>query len=118
MKQRPCKSPPNPLYTPHGGYRGLTLIRALPTTEKISLGDGRVVEAVGVGLKMLLKVSNSKKAMMYDALHVPKLACNLFSVRAAVKKREHSQVWSVKMLDQRTPSWNGLPRRKVVSFQP
>ena len=53
------------------------------------LGDGRVVEAVGVGnirLKMVFKVSRSKPATMYDVLHVPKLACNLFSVRAATKR--------------------------------
>ena len=34
---------------------------------------------------MRFKVSNSKRAVMYDVLHVPKLACNLFSVRAAAK---------------------------------
>ena len=57
--------------------------------EKVHLGDGRVVEAVGVGnirLKMLFKVSRSKPATMYDVLHVPKLACNLFSVQAAKTK--------------------------------
>ena len=31
-------------------------------------------------------VSNSKKAVMYNVLHVPKLTCNLFYVRAAAKK--------------------------------
>ncbi len=64
--------------------------RAFSTPEKVGLGDGRNVEAVGgvgtVRLNMLFKVSNSKKAVMYDVLHVPKLACNLFSVRAAAKK--------------------------------
>ena len=35
---------------------------------------------------MLFKVSNSKNAVMYDVLHVPKLSCNLFSVRAAAKR--------------------------------
>lgn len=63
--------------------------RAFSTPEKVGLGDGRTVEAVGVGtvrVNMLFKVSNSKKAVMYDVLHVPKLACNLFSVRAAAKK--------------------------------
>ena len=59
------------------------------TPEKVCLGDGRIVEAVGVRsvrLKMLFKVSKSKKAVMYDVLHVPKLTCNLFSVRAAARK--------------------------------
>ena len=63
--------------------------RSFITPEKVALGDGRVVEAVGVGniqLKMLFKVSNTKKAVMYDVLHVPKLACNLFSVQEAAKK--------------------------------
>ena len=35
---------------------------------------------------MLFTVSNSKKAVMHDVLYVPKLACNLYSVRAAAKK--------------------------------
>jgi len=59
------------------------------TPEKAGLGDGRVVEAVGVGtvqLNMLFKVSDSKRAVMYDVLHIPKLSCNLFSVRAAAKR--------------------------------
>lgn len=73
--------------TPKRGY--FTKYRSFSTPEKVSLGDGRVVEAVGVGtirLNMLFKVSNSKRAVMYDVLHVPKLACNLFSVRAAAKR--------------------------------
>ena len=41
---------------------------------------------------MLFKVSNSKKAVMYDVLHVPKLACNLFSVRAAGNTVKFNQV--------------------------
>ena len=59
------------------------------TPEKVGLGDGRIVEAVGVGnvrLNMLFKVSDSKRAVMYNVLYVPKLACNLFSVRAAAGK--------------------------------
>ena len=59
------------------------------TPEKVGVGDGRVVEAVGMGnirLNMSFKVSQSKQATMYNVLHVPKLACNLFSVRAAASK--------------------------------
>ena len=66
-----------------------TTYRSFSTPEKISLGDGRVVEAVGAGttrLNMLFEVSKSKRAVMYEVLHVPKLACNLFSVRAAAKR--------------------------------
>ena len=73
--------------TPKGGY--FTNYRSFSTPEKVGLGDGRVVEAVGVGtvrLNMLFKVSDSKRAVMYDVLHVPKLSCNLFSVRAAAKR--------------------------------
>ena len=69
--------------------------------EKVGLGDGRMVEAVGVGnvrLKMLFKVSEPKRAVMYNVLYVPKLACNLFSVRAAASKGNtiklgHSKCW-------------------------
>lgn len=52
-------------------------------------GDSRAAEAVGIGtiqMNMLFKVSNSKKVVMYDVLHVPSLSCNLFSVRAAAKR--------------------------------
>ena len=73
--------------TPKREY--FTKYRSFTTPEEVALGDGRVIEAVGVGnirLKMLFKVNNTKKAVMYDVLHVPKLACNLFSVRAAAKK--------------------------------
>jgi len=73
--------------TPKRGY--FVNYRSFSTPEKVGLGDGRVVEAVGVGtvrLNMLFKVSDSKRAVMYDVLHVPKLSCNLFSVRAAAKR--------------------------------
>ena len=73
--------------TPDRKY--FTEYRSFSTPERVGLGDGRVVEAVGVGnirMNMSFKVSNSKRAVMYDVLHVPKLACNLFSVRAAAKR--------------------------------
>ena len=66
-----------------------TKYRSFSAPEKVALGDGRVVEAVGAGtiqLNMLFKVSNSKRAVMPYVLHVPKLSCNLFSVRAAAKR--------------------------------
>ena len=47
------------------------------------------MEAVGVGsihLDMLFRVSESKRAVLYDVLYVPKLSCNLFSIRAAASK--------------------------------
>ncbi len=64
----------------------LTDYRKFDTPEKVGLGDGQVVEALGVGnvrVKMLFKVSDSQKAVLYNVLYVPKLTCNLFSVRAA-----------------------------------
>ena len=63
--------------------------REFDTPQVVGLGDGRVVEAVGAGniqLNMLFKVSNPKRAVMYNGLYVPKLACNLFSERAAASK--------------------------------
>lgn len=57
--------------------------------EKVGLGDGRTVDAVGSGkvyVNMLFKVSDHKKAVLYNVLYVPNLTCNLFSVKAAVSK--------------------------------
>lgn len=57
--------------------------------ENVALGDGRVVKALGSGnvhMNMLFLGSKSKRAILYNVLYVPKLACNLFSVRAAVAK--------------------------------
>ena len=46
----------------------------------------------------MFKVSDPKKAVLYNVLYVPKLACNLFSVRAAASKGNvikfgHSRCW-------------------------
>ena len=57
--------------------------------ENVVLGDGCVVKALGSGsirMNMLFEDPESKKAVLYDVLYVPKLTCNLFSVRAAVAK--------------------------------
>lgn len=62
--------------------------REFATPEKVGVGDGRVVEAIGIGnvhLNMRFKVSELKRATLH-VLYVPKLACNLFSVRAAASK--------------------------------
>ena len=37
-------------------------------------------------MNMLFQTTKSRKAVLYDVLYVPKLTCNLFSVRAAVSK--------------------------------
>ena len=57
--------------------------------ENVALGDGRVVKALGSGrvqMNMLFPGTEAKKAVLHDVLYVPKLTCNLFSVRAAVAK--------------------------------
>ncbi len=57
--------------------------------EKVGLGDGRIVNAIGTGsvcLNMQFKLSDSKRSRMYKVLYVPRMACNLFSVRSAVQK--------------------------------
>lgn len=57
--------------------------------EMVGLGDGRCVAAIGTGkayLNMTFKVSAPKEIVMHNVLHVPDLACNLFSVRAATGK--------------------------------
>ena len=58
--------------------------------ENVALGDGRVMKALGSGrvhMNMLFPGTEAKKAVLYDVLYVPKLTCNLFSVRAAVARR-------------------------------
>ncbi|XP_022794843.1 uncharacterized protein LOC111333514 [Stylophora pistillata] len=57
--------------------------------ENVALGDGCVVKALGSGnvrMNMLFQATESKKAVLYDVLYVPKLTCNLFSVRVVVSK--------------------------------
>lgn len=57
--------------------------------ENVALGDGRVVKALGSGsvrMNMLFQATEPKRAVLYNVLYMPKLTCNLFSVRAAVAK--------------------------------
>ena len=56
--------------------------------ETVKLGDGRSVEALGTGrVRITVETSEGKKTtMMGGVLYVPKLACNLFSVRAVTQK--------------------------------
>ena len=69
--------------------------------KNVTLGDGRVVKALGAGevyMKMQFQGSESKRAILYNVLYVPKLACSLFSVRAAVARGNmvefsHNQCW-------------------------
>ncbi|KAL7399994.1 hypothetical protein ABVT39_005028 [Epinephelus coioides] len=57
--------------------------------QSVKLGDGRVVDALGLGnikLRMTFKVSDVKTVTMYDVLYVPKLSENPFSVGAGTRK--------------------------------
>ena len=57
--------------------------------QKVSMGDGHMVEACGKGdiqFTMVLQNDRSKEITMRGALYVPKLTCSLFSVRATAMK--------------------------------
>ena len=58
--------------------------------EKVGLGDGRTVLALGAGnvqVNMRCGLDGKiQRSIIHDALFVPKLTCNLFSVRAAATK--------------------------------
>ena len=65
------------------------VLEKLDEPENVALGEGRVMKALESGnvhMNMLFLGSKSKGAVLYNVLYVPKLACNLFSVRAAVAK--------------------------------
>ena len=79
----------------------LTDYREFDSPERVGLGDGRTVDALGVGnvyIRMLIRVSQRKMSVVHNVLHVPQMACNLFSVRAAASKGNlikfgHSRCW-------------------------
>ena len=57
--------------------------------QKVCLGDGHVLDAVGIGkveITTLVSRNKPKPNTMYDVLHVPEMKANLFSVRAAAMK--------------------------------
>ena len=60
--------------------------RRLLKPEKVTLGDGRVLEATGRGtVRLLMRLSGGKvkRCMLQDVLHVPDLSYNLVSVSKA-----------------------------------
>ena len=57
--------------------------------QKVSMGDGHMVEACGKGdiqFTRVLRNDRLKEVTMRGALYVPKLTCSWFSVRATVMK--------------------------------
>jgi len=57
--------------------------------DTVNLGVGRIVEALGfsvVRLNLYFDHIESKWATLCNVLYVPKLRCNLFSVRAVVSQ--------------------------------
>ena len=79
----------------------LTDYREFESPEKVGLGDGKAVEAVGVGIarvRMMFNGSSPRQSQLHHVLYVPKLTCNLFSVPAAAAKGNvvnfgHSKCW-------------------------
>ena len=58
----------------------LTNFQEYEKPENVTLGDGRVVKALGSGrvhMNMLIPGIEAKKAVLYNLLYVPKLTCNL-----------------------------------------
>ena len=70
---------------------------------------------------MQFKVSNSKTAVIYiQCVACSKVGLQFILRKSSGEKREHNQVWSIAVLDQRIKrnSWqNGLLRGKVVPFK-
>lgn len=61
----------------------------LSPPEKVGLGDGHSVHAVGIGkvrMEMDLDNRSTQPAVLHKVLYVPQLALNLFSVKAATKR--------------------------------
>ena len=84
-------------------------------TEKVGLGDGRTVDVVGAG-KVYIQVKNTissesrvKRFCIENVLLVPKLACSLFSVRAATS-HGHSVKFS------KTKCWIRNPKGKLCAI--
>ena len=73
--------------TPHQGW--FVDYVTLSTPEKVGLGDGHAVDAIGVGsVRVMLNLGRkvSRVATIHDVLHVPDLAESLFSVKSATEK--------------------------------
>ena len=65
--------------------------REFKTPEPVGLGDGHTVEALGTGRVRIITEPHHRRRVpgwMTNVLYVPKLAGNLFSVRAAAQNRK------------------------------
>ena len=60
----------------------LTDYKKFEKLEKVGLGDGRTVDAVGIGNVeiMLFRLSDPRKCVIHDVLFVLNLTCNLFQL--------------------------------------
>ena len=67
----------------------LTNYKEFDVPETVRLGNGHTVEAYGSGkVKITMRISRNKdiSTLLDKVLFVPKLACNLFNVRAVTQK--------------------------------
>ena len=81
----------------------LTDYQELERPETVKLGDGNVVEAVGVGnvhLNMIFDDSKPKKSNVPCAL-CAKACMQPRLYKSCSSKRQHCEVWYYKMLDSR-----------------
>lgn len=59
----------------------LTDYKEFNKPEKVRMGDGRTVNAIGVGnvsVNMLFTLSKPKRCIIQKVLYVPNLLCNFF----------------------------------------
>lgn len=104
--------------SPHQGL--FENFREFDKYEKVNLGDGFSLEAIGVGEVVLHVKLNAQyqRAWLVDVLCVPKLAANLFSVAAAAKRGYvvqfgHSMCW-VKDADKKLQATGSLEGKLYV----
>ena len=72
-------------------------LHSLSKSQKVTLGDGRTVEAMGTGVvevKLKLPSGESKIGLSGEVLYVPTLAYNLLSVAKAIYRSwKNGQIW-------------------------
>ena len=77
----------------------LTDYREFESPEKVGLGDGKAVEAVGVGIArvmMMFKAISTAPCPVCTQAHLQSLFCTSCSCQ-----RERCKLWSLEMLDSR-----------------